>query len=133
MVKGVSLTQPMYSSELLDHFEHPRNSGQVDSPDASATVENPACGDILELSLKISGGRILDARFRAKGCVPSMACGAALTELIKGKTIAQARQVGREEIVKAVGGLPQASIHASHLAVDVLRAALQGCGTGSGK
>jgi len=123
----------MYSAELLDHFEHPRNPGRVDSPDASATVENPACGDILELSLKISGGRILEARFRAKGCVPAMACGAALTELIKGKTIEQAHRLGREEIIKAVGGLPQTSIHASHLAVDVLRAALQGRGTDSGK
>jgi nitrogen fixation protein NifU and related proteins len=123
----------MYSAELLDYFAHPRNPGQVDSPDASATVENPACGDVLELSLKISGGRILDARFRAKGCVPSMACGAALTELIKGQTIEQARRLGREEIIKAVGGLPQTSIHASHLALDVLRAALQGRGTESGK
>ena len=123
----------MYSAELLDHFEHPRNPGRVDSPDASATLENPACGDILELSLKISSGRILDARFRAKGCVPAMACGAALTELIKGKTIEQVRRLGREEIIKAVGGLPQTSIHASHLAVDVLRAALQGRGTESGK
>ncbi|HTF42399.1 MAG TPA: iron-sulfur cluster assembly scaffold protein [Terriglobales bacterium] len=123
----------MYSAELLDHFEHPRNPGRVDRPDASATLENPACGDILELSLKISGGRILDARFRAKGCVPAMACGAALTELIKGKTIEQVRRLGREEIIKAVGGLPQTSIHASHLALDVLRAALQGRGTESGK
>jgi nitrogen fixation NifU-like protein len=123
----------MYSAELLDYFAHPRNPGQVDRPDAAATLENPACGDILELSLKISGGRILEARFRAKGCVPSMACGAALTELIAGKTIEQARRLGREEIIKAVGGLPQTSIHASHLAVDVLRAALQGRGTESGK
>ena len=123
----------MYSAELLHYFAHPRNPGQVDRPDASATLENPACGDILELSLKISGGRILEARFRAKGCVPSMACGAALTELIEGRTIEQARRLGREEIIKAVGGLPQTSIHASHLAVDVLRAALQGRGSESGK
>lgn len=114
----------MYSPELLDHFEHPRNAGEVPTPDASAQVENPACGDILRLTLKLVDGRISEIRFLAKGCVPAMACASVLTELVKGKTIEDSRKLRREEIVTAVGGLPEASLHASHLAVDALAAVL---------
>jgi nitrogen fixation NifU-like protein len=114
----------MYSAQVLDHFEHPRNAGVVENPDAQVRIENPACGDVLQLSLKISGGRIEEIRFLAKGCVASMACGSALTELVRGHTILQARELRREEIVAAVGGVPAASMHASHLALDALTAAL---------
>jgi nitrogen fixation NifU-like protein len=123
----------MYSTELLDHFQNPRNPGQVATPDASVTVENPACGDILELSVKFCEGRISEIAFCAKGCVPSMACASALTELVKGKTLAEAQRLGREAVVLAVGGLPETSIHASHLAIDALAAVLQRCRTESGK
>jgi nitrogen fixation protein NifU and related proteins len=115
----------MYSPQLLDHFEHPRNPGQVANPDASAQLENPACGDILKLSVKLANGRVSEIRFLAKGCVPTMACASAITELVRGRTVQEARTLPREEIVKAVGGLPEASIHASHLAVDVLAAVLK--------
>jgi nitrogen fixation NifU-like protein len=115
----------VYSAELLDHFQNPRNAGEVEAPDAVAQLENPACGDILELTLKLAGERIAEIRFRAKGCVPAMACGSAITELIKGKTVEEARQVSREELVRKVGGLPHASAHASHLAMDTLTALLQ--------
>jgi len=114
----------MYSPQLLDHFERPRNTGEVDKPDASVQVENPICGDILKLSLKVAHGRITEIRFRCKGCVPAMACGSALTELVKGKSLGAARQLRREELVELVGGLPEASTHASHLAMDALAAAL---------
>jgi nitrogen fixation NifU-like protein len=114
----------MYSRQVLDHFEHPRNPGEVVDSDATVQVENPACGDILKLSMKVANGHILDIRFLAKGCVPAMACGSALTELVKGKTVAAAGQLRREEVVQAVGGLPEASAHASHLAMDALAAAL---------
>lgn len=116
---------PVYSAELLDHFQNPRNAGAVEAPDSTAQLENPACGDILELTLKLEGKRVADIRFRAKGCVPAMACGSALTELIKGKTLDEARQLSREELVRKVGGLPQASAHASHLAMDTLAALLR--------
>ncbi len=114
----------MYSRQVLDHFEHPRNPGEVVDSDATVQVENPACGDILKLSMKVADGYISDVRFLAKGCVPAMACGSALTELVKGKTVAAASQLHREELVQAVGGLPEASAHASHLAMDALAAAL---------
>jgi nitrogen fixation NifU-like protein len=123
----------MYSSQVLDHFQNPRNPGVILGPDAFARVENPACGDILELSMKISDGYIREIRFRAKGCVPSMACGSALTELLQGRTAEEARNLRRDELVLAVGGLPNTSIHASHLAIDALTAALQGRRIESGK
>lgn len=114
----------MYSLEVIDHFEYPRNSGEVADPDACVLLQNPACGDILKLTLKLSGDRIEEIRFLAKGCVPSMACGSAVTELVRGKTVVVARELSRDELVRAIGGLPPASMHASHLALDALAAAL---------
>lgn len=114
----------MFSPQILDHFEHPRNSGSVDEPDACVQLQNPACGDVLKLTLKVVDGRVADIRFLAKGCVPSIACASALTELVRGRTVADARKMRREQLVEAVGGLPPASSHASHLAMDALHAAL---------
>ncbi len=115
----------MYSPEVLDHFQNPRNPGTVAEPDATAQLENPACGDILKLSLKLEEGRIADIRFLAKGCVPAMACGSAITELAKGKTVVAARQLSREDVLKKIGTLPEASGHASHLAIDTLQQLLK--------
>jgi len=115
----------MFSDKVLDHFEHPRNSGSVENPDASAQIENPACGDVLKLTLKVAGNRIAEIRFQSKGCVASMACASALTELVRGKTVNEARQLRNEQVVEAVGGLPRASMHAGHLAIDALAATLQ--------
>lgn len=114
----------MYSPQVLDYFEHPRNAGTVADADASARIENPACGDVLELTVKVVEGRIAQIRFRAKGCVAAMACASAVTELVSGKTVADARKLRREDVLGAVGGLPPASSHASHLAIDTLAAVL---------
>jgi len=114
----------MYSAEVLDHFQNPRNVGDVESPDLSAELQNPVCGDVLRLTLKVDAGRIVVIRFRAKGCVPVMACGSALTELVRGRTIEEARHVTREQLVDRIGGLPKVSSHAGHLAMDTLKAAL---------
>jgi nitrogen fixation NifU-like protein len=114
----------MYSLQLLDHFEHPRNPGEVSDPDGAAQVENPACGDILKLTLKLKDGRIAEIRFLAKGCVAAIACGSAITELVQGQTLSEARELRREAVVQRVGGLPEASMHASHLAVETLTKAL---------
>jgi nitrogen fixation NifU-like protein len=115
----------MYSPELLDHFEHPRNSGELVGATSCHRLENPACGDVLELAIKIVGDRVEDLRFRAKGCVPAMACASAVTELAKGKSIAEAVAVKREDVVRAVGSLPPASGHAAQLAIDVLQLVLK--------
>lgn len=114
----------MYSAQLLDHFQNPRNPGEVSDADATAEIENPACGDVLRLTLKVRSGRIAEIRFKAKGCVPSMACASALTELVAGRTVDETRSLHRETLIAAVGGLPQASTHAAQLALDTLSAAL---------
>ncbi len=115
----------MYSRQVLDHFEHPRNAGVVESPDASAQVENPACGDVLKLTARLADGRITALKFLAKGCVPAIACGSALTDLVIGKTLKDAGSFSREELVQKLGGLPEASTHAGHLAMDALAALLK--------
>ncbi|MGA3316876.1 MAG: iron-sulfur cluster assembly scaffold protein [Candidatus Korobacteraceae bacterium] len=115
---------PMYSPQLLDHFERPRNSGELPDADAQVRVENPACGDILELAIKMNAGRIGEIRFRAKGCVAAMACASAMTELAKGRSRQEAIAIDKAEILSAVGGVPPASGHAAQLAVDALREAL---------
>lgn len=114
----------MYSPELLDHFQNPRNPGEIAAPDASAQLENPACGDVLKLTLRLDGDRIADIRFMAKGCVPAMACGSAITEFVKGMTVAEARLVSHEDVVQRLVCLPESSGHAAHLAIDTLKALL---------
>ncbi len=114
----------MYSTQVLDHFEHPRNSGALEAPTAKARVENPGCGDVLELALRVNDGVIVDARFLAKGCAAAIACGSGLAEFLPGKSLAEARDFKREQLLATLGGLPSESVHASHLAMDALRAAL---------
>jgi nitrogen fixation NifU-like protein len=115
----------MYSVQLLDHFQNPRNAGDLLDADSTAEIENPVCGDVLRLTLRVKGGRISEIRFKAKGCVPAMACASALTELVAGKSVDEARGLRREDLIKAVGGVPQASTHAAQLSMDTLSAALQ--------
>jgi nitrogen fixation NifU-like protein len=114
----------MYSPQLLDHFQNPRNAGDLSDADATIEIENPVCGDVIRLSVKFDAGRMAQIRFKAKGCVPAMACASALTEMVLGKTAEEARRLTREDLVRAVGGLPQASSHAAQLALDALAAAL---------
>jgi nitrogen fixation NifU-like protein len=99
--------------------------GELSEADATAESENPACGDVLRLTLKVSEGLIIQAQFKAKGCVAAIACGSALTELIAGKTLNEAKNLRREDVSAVVGGLPQASTHAAQLAVDALSVALR--------
>jgi nitrogen fixation NifU-like protein len=115
----------MYSPQLLDHFEHPRNAGELANADAHVRVENPVCGDILELSANVSRGKIAEIRFKAKGCVPAMACGSLITEMAKGKTLAAAQAINKKAIMEQIGGLPAASSHAAQLAIDALRQLLR--------
>jgi nitrogen fixation NifU-like protein len=115
----------VYSAKLLDHFEHPRNVGEIAGADAFAQVENPACGDIMQLTLRLAAGRIAEARYRTRGCVAAIACGSALTEMLVGLTPAEAATLKRDAVVAAVGGLPNESTHASHLAMDALLTALK--------
>lgn len=114
-----------YSATVLDHFQHPRNVGDLPGADAQVRVENPVCGDIMDLSVKLSGDEIGEVRYRIRGCVASVAAGSCLTEMIKGRSLSEAHSLKREELLKALDGLPNASLHASHLAMDALTAVLE--------
>ncbi len=113
-----------YSKTVLDHFEHPRNVGDLASADAEVRLEHPVCGDIMTLAVKVADGRIGEVRFRTRGCVASIAAGSCLTEMIAGKSLAEAAALRREQLVEALEGLPDASVHATHLAMDALAGVL---------
>jgi nitrogen fixation NifU-like protein len=114
----------MYSESILDHFQNPRNAGTLAAPTASISVENPVCGDILELSVRMEAGRIAEARFRTRGCVTALACSSLLTELLRGKTPAEAGAITSQQISEALGGLPPATLHGAQLARDAVQAIL---------
>jgi nitrogen fixation NifU-like protein len=113
-----------YSDTVLDHFEHPRNVGDLVDADAEVRLEHPICGDIMKLAVKLTDGRIGEVRFRTRGCVASIAAGSCLTEMIAGKPLAEAAALQRDQLVTALGGLSNASVHASHLAMDALHQVL---------
>jgi nitrogen fixation NifU-like protein len=114
-----------YSETFKDHLANPRNAGELDDASVVAEETNPVCGDRLRLSLRITDGSIRFARFLAYGCPPTLVCGSALTELIEGKTVEEAGQVTRKELVEAVGGLPSRKQHAAALAIETLRSAIE--------
>ncbi|MFY9583164.1 MAG: iron-sulfur cluster assembly scaffold protein [Candidatus Acidiferrales bacterium] len=118
----------MYSGAVLDHFKNPRNAGELAGSSAAVEVSNPVCGDIMQLAVRVSDGYIAEARFKTRGCVTAIACGSLLTELIRGKTLAEARRITYTEISDALGGLPPATVHGSQLACDALEAVLAALG-----
>src|ERR1700744_3448891 len=95
-----------YSEKVLNHFEHPRNVGDLSSPDAEVRLEHPVCGDIMSLAVKLFDGRIEQVRYRTRGCVASIAAGSCLTEMMQGRSLAEASALKREHLMDALGGLP---------------------------
>lgn len=114
-----------YGPLLLDHFENPRNVGSVDDADAVGRAGNPACGDLMELSLRVRDGRILEARFRTTGCSAAIASSSMTTVLLTGRSLEEAGALTNSEVAGALGGLPPAKMHCSVLAEDAVRAALE--------
>jgi NifU-like protein involved in Fe-S cluster formation len=115
---------PEYSTRFKDHLAHPRNAGELPDANAVADEKNPVCGDRLRLALIIKDDRIETARYLAYGCPPTLVCGSVLTELITGKTVAEARQMTKSDLVEGVGGLPSRKHHAAALAIETLNVAL---------
>jgi nitrogen fixation protein NifU and related proteins len=112
----------MFSPAVLDHFEHPRNSGTL--PDATARVEasNPVCGDVLQLAARVEGGCFAEVRFLCRGCTTSIACASLLTEKLQGRLISDARDLTAESLSHELGTLPVATFHGAQLAIDALDA-----------
>ena len=114
-----------YSATFKDHLANPRNVGELADANAVAEETNPVCGDRLRLSLRVNDNRIEAARFLAYGCAPTLACGSALAEMLEGMTIAEALRLTKQEITRALDGLPARKGHAAALAIETLRAALE--------
>jgi nitrogen fixation NifU-like protein len=121
----MSDTYTLYNQTVMDHFMNPRNMGDVKDADGIGEVGAAACGDIMKISLKIKDGKIEDARFKTFGCGSAIASSSMATELIKGRTIAEAMNFSNQEVVDALGGLPPVKIHCSVLAEEALKAALE--------
>jgi nitrogen fixation NifU-like protein len=115
----------LYNATVLDHFLNPRNVGDVPDAEALGEAGEPNCGDAMRLSLRIKNGRIVDARFRTVGCGAAIASSSMATELLKGRTLEEARHFSNQEVVAALGGLPPAKVQCSLLAAQALRAALE--------
>lgn len=115
-----------YSATLIDHFERPRNAGEMADADAEAFVTNPVCGDSLRLFLRIEGERVAAASFLSSGCPATIGTSSAATELLAGATLAEAEALTRDDYAAAVGGLPRAKLHCSVLAAAAVRNALAG-------
>ncbi|HLK47603.1 MAG TPA: iron-sulfur cluster assembly scaffold protein [Bryobacteraceae bacterium] len=115
----------MYSEKLLDHFQNPRNVGDLEAPAVTVEVSNPACGDILRLSVRFEQEKAVEARYRVRGCTASIAAGSALTEWLTGKTRAEIAAVNARVIEEAVGGLASESRHAAVLCVDGVKQLLR--------
>jgi nitrogen fixation NifU-like protein len=114
-----------YSPQVLDHFEHPRNAGELPGADAEVRLEHPVCGDIMRLAMKVADGRVAEVRYQTRGCVASIAAGSCLTEMVQGQSLSDAAKITREELLRNLGGLNAASMHASHLAMDALEHVLR--------
>jgi nitrogen fixation protein NifU and related proteins len=114
----------MYSDQLLDHFKNPRNVGELAPPASVVEVSNPACGDILRLSVRFENARVVAAAYKVRGCTASIAAGSALTELLQGRTRHELAVLSSAEIEAAVGGLTTESKHAAVLCRDAVKALL---------
>jgi nitrogen fixation NifU-like protein len=115
----------LYNDTVMDHFLNPRNMGDVQEADGIGEVGAAACGDIMKISLKIRDGKIEDARFKTFGCGSAIASSSMATELIKGRTLEEAKNFSNQEVVDALGGLPPVKIHCSVLAEEALKAAIE--------
>ena len=115
-----------YSEKLLDYFQNPRCVGEIPEASAVAEVSNPVCGDVMKLWVKVDGGRIQDAKFKAQGCSAAIATSSYATELLIGMSVVDARQITKEQIADALGGLPASKIHCSVLASDAIKKVLNG-------
>ncbi|MCI9373414.1 MAG: Fe-S cluster assembly scaffold protein NifU [Lachnospiraceae bacterium] len=115
----------MYSEKVMDHFNHPRNVGELEQPSGVGTVGNAKCGDIMRIYLDIDDeGVIREAKFKTFGCGAAVATSSMATELVKGKTVKEALLVTNKAVMEALDGLPPAKVHCSLLAEEAIHAAL---------
>ncbi len=114
----------MYNDKVLKVFQNPSNSGEIPDADGVGTIGNASCGDIMKIYLKISGDRIVDAKFKTFGCAAAIATASVATDMVIGKTIDEALKIKNADVVEFLGGLPPQKIHCSVLAEEAIHAAI---------
>jgi len=115
----------MYSEKVMDHFENPRNVGELENANGVGTVGNAKCGDIMKIYLDIEDDIIKDIRFKTFGCGAAVATSSMATEMIKGLHVEEALKVTNKAVMEALDGLPPAKVHCSVLAEEAIHAAIQ--------
>ena len=125
----------LYSKKVLEHFRNPKNLGEIKNPDGVATVGNPVCGDVMKMYIKVKRKTqnsklktveyIEDIKFQTLGCAAAIATSSVVTEMVKGKTLWEAKMIKEGEVIKSLGGLPKQKIHCSVLAVRALKKAIE--------
>jgi nitrogen fixation NifU-like protein len=115
----------MYSEKVLEHFNNPRNMGEIQNPDAIGKVGNPVCGDLIWIYIKVKNDIITDVKFKTFGCAAAIATSSMITELAKGKTLKEALKLTRQDVAEHLQGLPPIKMHCSNLASDGLHRAIE--------
>ena len=115
----------LYSEKVMEHFQNPRNVGEIENPDGIGHVGNPVCGDIMELYIKVNDSTIADAKFKTFGCGAAIATSSMVTEMVKGKTIEEALKITNRTVADALDGLPPIKMHCSVLAEEALKLAIE--------
>jgi len=113
-----------YNKNVMDHFQNPRNMGELEGANAEATVGNPGCGDVMKIMLKVSDDKIKDIKFQTFGCAAAIASSSMTTELAKGKSLGDAEKITNKDVSLALGDLPPIKEHCSNLAADALKLAI---------
>lgn len=114
----------VYSETVIDHSMNPRNVGDIENADGSASVTGP-CGDTMEIWLRVNNNSIIKAAFITNGCGTTIAAGSMITELARGKSVSQVQKISQQDVLSALGGLPEESEHCALLAAKTLREAVK--------
>ena len=115
----------MFNETVMDHFQNPRNTGEIENASGVGSIGNPACGDVTKVFIKVESGKIVDIKFKTFGCAAAIACSSKASEMVIGKTLSEAGALTREEVARALDGLPDEKIACSNLAPDAVRAAIE--------
>jgi nitrogen fixation NifU-like protein len=114
-----------YSELVIEHFQNPRNVGVIEDADGVGKMGNPVCGDLMEIYIEVNNNHITDIKFRTFGCGAAIASGSMASDMIKGKSLAEAEALTDEDVAQALGGLPEKKMHCSNLAASTLHEAIE--------
>ena len=116
---------PFYSEKVIDHFQNPRNVGEIKDADGMGEIGNPVCGDMMSFYIKVKDNIIEDVKFKTFGCGAAIAVSSMVSEMAKGKTLDEALQITNASVAKELGGLPANKMHCSNLGADALHKAIE--------